>query len=334
MMKLSLMETMLHSEEHEQFIKNIVELWDGDAESASFIRASSTFIYSFKREDEKFILRLVPNDHESFVEREVNYLLYLHSNGLSVNRPVVSKRKRFTERAVSPAGPVIASVFTFCEGQLYEIDELSHQQFFLWGKALGHLHSFAATFAQDKILNSQPVLLSRLNHIEMSEAFEKVFAEEISFLRKWLVNKPMTRGSYGKIHFDFELDNLIWDGINVQMVDFESSIDGWYAADIAFALRDLFSDGVDLRDDRFIEFIKGYRVYHPITDKEFAEIPMFLRLHDLLLFEDLSQAVIENSEKNHPKWVDNLNQKLLNKMNDIRYRIGRVGRFNGFESEK
>ena len=78
---------------------------------------------------------------------------------------------------------------------------------------------------------------------------ESLARRELETIKTWLTTLEINQDNYGVIHFDFELDNLIWDGDNVQIIDFESSMEHWYAADIAFALRDLFNGKVDFSNE-------------------------------------------------------------------------------------
>jgi len=53
-----------------------------------------------------------------------------------------------------------------------------------------------------------------------------------------------TEEKKGLIHFDFELDNLIWNGERNNIIDFDDAAMYGYGADTAFALRNLF-EGAD-----------------------------------------------------------------------------------------
>ena len=88
---------------------------------------------------------------------------------------------------------------------------------------------------------------------------EKAAKNELKKLKDWIESIDIRDNNFGLIHFDFELDNLIWDGEKYNIIDFDESVNHWYVADIAFALRDLFEDGVDLENKYFKNFIAGYK---------------------------------------------------------------------------
>ena len=57
-----------------------------------------------------------------------------------------------------------------------------------------------------------------------------------------------------EIHFDFELDNIVWNTDKTGIIDFDDSAFYWFVADIAFALRDLYDDSVkkvELQNESF-----------------------------------------------------------------------------------
>lgn len=92
----------------------------------------------------------------------------------------------------------------------------------------------------------------------------------------------------------------------------------WYSSDIAFALRDVFNGDVDLSNNSFQLFLKGYRSKMHVADKEIDAIPMYLRFHNLITFGDLLRTVDVENDLNNPQWITTLHKKLESKMNDYR----------------
>ena len=110
---------------------------------------------------------------------------------------------------------------------------------------------------------------------------------------------PVDSDTYGTIHGDFELDNLVWRGSTAAILDFDDSAHLWYAADIALATRDLFADeagagmsvtrGMD--DPRFQAFMEGYREQRALDEDSLARVPLFLRVACLLEYARLVRAL-------------------------------------------
>ncbi|WHT48489.1 phosphotransferase [Sporosarcina thermotolerans] len=258
---------------------------------------------------------------------EVSLLSFLSMNEVRVNMPVQSKHGNMVEEAKSDFGIFQAVVFRFLSGTQYEIEELSERQLYLWGEALGNLHSCSKQFLNTNthsVRNDTVQQLAELNSsLPQSESLAR---RELEAIKTRLMTLEINQDNYGIIHFDFELDNLIWDGDNVQIIDFESSVGHWYTADIAFALRDLFEGNVDFSNKSFQLYLEGYRSKMHVTDGEINVIPMFLRLHELITFASLLRIVDVENDLNNPQWVTALRKKLQSKIDDYRDGLKRRGK--------
>jgi len=87
----------------------------------------------------------------------------------------------------------------------------------------------------------------------------------------------------------------------------------WYAADIVYALRDLFDDKLDkinIQDERFQSFIMGYKSIRPIPDEGLKNILLQFRLHNLHSYARIHWSISDGPIDGEPKWVTNLRDKL------------------------
>ncbi|WP_339252257.1 phosphotransferase [Sporosarcina sp. FSL W8-0480] len=317
MMKLSIMRDFLESGGSEAIVHSLLENWGFEQDSVRFLRASSNFVFVFERNGEKYILRVTPNGNRKKLMEEVSFLSFLSVNGVSVNIPERSKNGNMVEEAKSDLGVFQAVVFNLLPGAQYEIEELLERQFYLWGEALGNLHNCSKQF-----LKKHSTLINYVQQFAELDSIlpqnESLAQRELETIKTWLSTLEINQDNYGIIHFDFELDNLIWDGDNVQIIDFESSMGNWYVADIAFALRDLFIGKVDFSNKSFQLFLDGYRSKRNLTESEISEIPMFLRLHNLITFTGLFRTLDVHKDRNNPEWIHGLQKKLESKINDYR----------------
>ncbi|MGN7385796.1 phosphotransferase enzyme family protein [Sporosarcina sp. SAFN-015] len=324
MMKLSIMRDFLESDESKALVHGLLEKWGFDHDSVQFLRASSNFVFVFERNGEKHILRITPNGDRNKLMEEVSFLSFLSTNGVSVNIPERSKNGNMVEEAKNDLGIFQAVVFRFLSGVHYEIEELSDRRFYLWGEALGHLHNCSKQFVKmDSTSNDYVQQLAELDSfLPQSESLAR---KELETIKALLMTLEINEDNYGIIHFDFELDNLIWDDDNVQMIDFESNLEHWYTADIAFALRDLFNGDVDLSNSSFQLFLEGYRSKMHVKDEEIDTIPMFLRFHNLITFADLLRTVDVEKDLHNPQWIEGLRKKLDSKLDEYRDGFTRRG---------
>jgi Ser/Thr protein kinase RdoA (MazF antagonist) len=322
MMKLSVMRDFLESAVFNQdnnIVDSILNKWGYDKGTVNFVRASNNFIFIFNKEGKRYILRLSDTTKTSRheIESELELLIYLYQKNLCVNIPFKSLSGNDVEILNTPFANFYAVVFNFFEGRILDIDELGESQFKLWGESLGNLHKVSSNYKTVK----RDSCFDYLDMIRDGISKEDNFAyKEFETILNWFNTLNITESNYGLIHFDFELDNLIWDGNTPQIIDFESSIYSWYIADIAFALRDLFNNGFCPSDKYFKSFIDGYRKEMDISEQDLNEISMFLRYHNLLTYIKLRKTLDIGEEilSNNLQWLINLYNKLKFKINEYR----------------
>jgi Ser/Thr protein kinase RdoA (MazF antagonist) len=296
--------------------ERIVERWSHDPASARFFRSSANFLYVLRYDGTRRFLRFVESSERrrTSIDAEIALVEWLAEEGLAVARPVQSRNERFVETIATDWGTFHAVVFDALEGTQFEIDELDDAGCRAWGAALGQLHATIRRY-QRSFSSARPTIqdhLTQASHLLSQDA--PAVREELHRLELSLATLPVDRDTYGLIHFDFELDNLIWQGRTVQMLDFDDCSCAWYAADIAFALRDYFDAGADLHSPGVRAFLDGYAAHTPLADEEIAQIPLFLRLGRLIQFARIARALDVTKDPGQPDWLSGLIDKLEDRM--------------------
>ena len=320
MMKLSTMQALtdtLDGEWQSAIADQILACWEHDYGTAKFFRASANFQFVFQKAGEKYFLRFNHSTERSIdrIRAEVGYINHLSSKGLIVAKPVSSKAGHFVESVSTSQGVFQAVVFEALAGEQFEeIEEITPEIFMRWGKALGELHQATEGYKAA----ARPTWKDHLAMVsEYLPVTEQTAQLALSELQEQLTRLSINEGNYGLIHFDFELDNTVWNGEKVGIIDFDDCANYWFVADIAFALRDLFDDGaekVEMQNESFQNFIAGYRQVKEVTQKDLELIPMFLRLHNLITFAKLQRALGTDEARNEQGWLEELRKKLSLKM--------------------
>jgi len=158
-------------------------------------------------------------------------------------------------------------------------------------------------------LSTRPTWSEHLGSIAAAipEGKETVRAE-LEEVREALQGLPPDGETSGLIHGDFELDNLVWTGNAVAIMDFDDSAHHFYVADIAFVLRDLFEEGFKGDDPRFEAFLRGYSVQHQLDPSYATRIPLFLRMAKLTMYARIVQA-LDFADESRPEWMARLEQR-------------------------
>jgi Ser/Thr protein kinase RdoA (MazF antagonist) len=296
--------------------EQIVKRWPHDPGSARFFRSSANFQYIFHHDGNQRFLRFAHSSErrQKSINAEIALIRWLAEEELAVVHPVRSRNGCFVETVASDWGTFHAVVFDALEGIHLEIDELDEASFRAWGAALGRLHATTKRHS-GQVSNARSTVrdhLAQAKHVLPKDA--SAVWEELHRLEASLDALPVDHATYGLIHFDFELDNLIWQGRTAQMLDFDDCSFAWYAADIAFALRDCFDAGADVSTPSVRAFLGGYAAQTQLADQQIAQIPLFSRLARLIQFARIARALDLARTPDQPDWLSKLIDKLENRM--------------------
>jgi Ser/Thr protein kinase RdoA (MazF antagonist) len=108
--------------------------------------------------------------------------------------------------------------------------------------------------------------------------------------------------TYGVIHADLHMNNLLVDGDRLTVIDFDDTAFGWYLYDIAVALK----PGEGRPDFAVIEdaFFSGYRTARPISEAARALVPMFRLVRGMVVIGWLHQRPEINPGKDFDAMKD------------------------------
>lgn len=88
-----------------------------------------------------------------------------------------------------------------------------------------------------------------------------------------------TRQNYGLIHADFAPENLLYDGHQLSLIDFDDAGFGWHLFELATVL---FAelDEPDYAEAR-AALVAGYRSLRSLSDADYARLPLFVFLRSV-----------------------------------------------------
>ncbi|QIB64615.1 phosphotransferase enzyme family protein [Kineobactrum salinum] len=84
---------------------------------------------------------------------------------------------------------------------------------------------------------------------------------------------PENADRYSLIHADFVAENLLVDGDQVRLIDFDDAGFGWHLFELATAL--YFEKDQPHYSDAFAALIEGYRRHRSLPDAQLARMPLF-----------------------------------------------------------
>lgn len=323
MMKLSTMKKVVDTVDQEwrsPLAEKILTHWGYDEGSVYYFRASANFIFVFRKDGQRNFLRFNTASERDLksIEAEIEILRYLHTKPVRTAQPVKSINDRYIEVFETELETFYAVVFEGLQGEQHEIEDLKQEQFVIWGGALGGLHHVLKEMP-GKYRQNRTTWKDKLTFLDkILPDYETVAATELKQIILWAEGLSISKETFGLIHYDFELDNLFWNHGKVGILDFDDSLNSWYVADIAFALRDLFQESIDLSHPCFQEFIKGYTKETELDTTILQDLPWFMRMHKLVTFAILLRTVDIEESEGDPDWLIGLRKKLIGYIEEYR----------------
>ncbi|WP_028973836.1 phosphotransferase enzyme family protein [Spirochaeta cellobiosiphila] len=327
MMKLSLMRDVfstVNSDWDCELAAELAKYWKHEENWIKMWRASANFVCYIKKEEQHFVLRFNSDSERSLesIESEIALLQYLKSKKIHISRPILSINDKYVESMKTQYGTFHTCVFERLCGEHKDIDSMDSNDFLIWGESLGKLHNAFKEMPKEIAVHRSSHMDIIEEYLNESQSMDYAELKEYEYLSNWLKTLRKNKENYGLIHYDFELDNVIWNEKGLYTIDFDDSLYSWYVADIAYALRDLFDDGKKLqeKDERFLSFIKGYRNVNNISREELLQMPNFYRLHHFISYKKLQRSIDLAVCEDNSDWMNDLIRKLTDRKNS--YFIG------------
>lgn len=329
MMKLSTMQAVVatvNAQWESDLADELLRSWEHDGGRAKFWRASTNFVFFFKKAGRDHVLRFnhATERTAETIQAEIDYINALAARGLRVARPVQSLAGNLVESINTTQGLFHAVVFEALPGKSVDLEEMTPDQLVRWGQTLGELHQAAIHYTKPGRPSWQDHLAMVAEILPETESGARQELDRLAHELRQLDSHPQ---NFGLIHYDFEPDNLIWHDGQPGIIDFDDCAWYWYVADIALALSDLFGDRpsqVDFANPAFRHFIQGYRTVRPLAQTEVDQIPLFLRLQNLVSFARLYRAVTPVDPAGELPWMAGLREKLTAKVEFYRHEFAQA----------
>lgn len=249
---------------------------------------------------------------------EMTFVEHLAARGVRVARPVPLQTGALVESVPTPLGVFHAVLLEAAEGVERELLEMDEPSLRAWGQAMAGLHNAAEGYAGTGRASWREHLAFATNQIPVTE---EAAHRELTVVTQALGALPADPARFGLIHFDMEADNMRWrDGVPT-VFDCDDCAHNWFAADVAYALRDLYDDRIeriDLNDSRLGAFVEGYRAVRSLPESDVRLLPLFMRAHNLYWFARLHRSVAAGVIPGEPPWTTKLRATLVRTMAEFR----------------
>lgn len=296
------MESRIKSLFNDYIVDEACKKYDIELEKLQFIGGFQNFVYEYRQNNKEFILRFTHSSLRSIdlVEAELEWIHYLSDKGVSVSRPVPSTKGSLFEVVDIGRSYFIVSLFEKAQGKKAQYPDCLHDidLFEKCGILTGKMHRMAKTYVprnkrhdwtQNYYLRNVDSFIP-LTQLQVLESYEDLINR--------IMNLDKDNDSYGLIHGDINVGNFFVDQGSITLFDFDECQYSWFVEDIAVQLYYLVyvfgDDSLDERNiqcQRFMEyFLKGYMKENTITDYWLKQIPLFLRLREIIVYTGMYRS--------------------------------------------
>ncbi|WP_169089643.1 phosphotransferase enzyme family protein [Paenibacillus sp. PL91] len=270
----------------------------------TFIGGFQNFIYSYNRDELKYILRFTPSTLRTWdgLAAEIEWIRYLSENGLSVSNSISSVDGKDMERIQGNMIDFYVTSFRHAPGRKIGYPEclgnsILYEQ---CGRMTGLLHDLTKQYkptAKRHTWESNEYLLRARNYIP-SEQQPILLA--LDKLKSQLASLPITADNFGLIHGDINVGNFTVDESGeITLFDFDECQYSWFIEDIAIQLYYLlYVFGEDSKSERKVQyelftkhFEQGYTEDgRQMPDGWKEQLGLFLRLREIIVFVGMHRS--------------------------------------------
>ena len=281
--------------------------WLHDAETLeqrlTWFRISSNAVYPFDRKGQLCFLRLTPAQEKSgaHIRAELDFPAHLQQADYPALRLLPADSGETLLTLSTPWGNWHACAFSGVPGKSLEDTPLTEEVLLQYGRALGQLHKLSMA------LDVPPARPSWEEILDWCTSYqpEKYLQMECAAVKDALSQLPKDHHTYGLVHYDFEPDNVFYDGARCHAIDFDDSMLHFYAIDLVQALD-------EMEEAQHGAFLRGYYAACPESGAQEADFPLMRRFRDLYSLARLRHALSEIPSP-QPDWMPELINMLKNK---------------------
>lgn len=292
---------------NEQIIKTGANKFNVTFEALNYLGAWQNFIYEYQKDGNYYILRFTPSAHrsEDLIKGELDWIVYLANNGISVSEPILSNQGNLTE--VIYAEDLYFTVTSFIKAEGSNIgypeclnDTKLYQEL---GQITGKMHALSKKYKpQSEAIrrhdwNGNYYLQNIGNFVPLEQS---LVHEGCAKLKKQIEETLIkNHNCYGLIHGDIGVGNFLVNDKGITLFDFDEAQYSWFVEDIAIPLYYLVYvyGGEEGKEDRISQahrfmdnFLKGYIQHFSIDDYWLQQIPLFLQLRELIVYTGMYRS--------------------------------------------
>lgn len=256
--------------------------------------------YSLDGKDMVFkVLAIKADDVDGIIklEERLKFVRYLGDNRADIVFPEESLEGRLYHTMIHGKNNFIAYVMKRVPGVHPSGEGLDNKLCNSWGRVVGKLHRLAKRYPSwEHSIVEGKTLLGWNEELESFYGWCKDREVKESWLhtKDKLLQLPYDRECFGFIHNDPHIQNILYDGKAVHIIDFDVANYHWFITDISIAMQHMLfgiSGGMERPMNNpeplraFIDsFMEGYEKENHLEDHWISKIDLFTNYRRMLLY--------------------------------------------------
>ena len=284
--------------------------------------SSDGIVYAYPYKDTRRLLKIMAISVDGqrigllCLEERLEFVRFLGENGAHIVFPQFSPGENLYETFLHDNHLWVGYSMELVPGKTRQEKTWDPEFFRNWGETIGTLHRLAQEYPSWKALVDSETGEEFLTWRREWEGFYS-WIQDDEVKEKWVEIKqqlealPMARESFGFIHNDPHIWNLLDDGNRITLLDFDVANHHWFINDIAIACQNIliFLSGgmngpVHHRDKLlgFLDFfMEGYSRENRLPSEWLERLDLFIGYRRILLFTVMNDW-IQSNPKLHTSW--------------------------------
>ena len=259
--------------------------WGADKNSLTLINNGINLVYRFEHSGKGAYLRITHPliRPRSELDSALDFQCHLFKCGVPVCQPIFSQEGHYIEDIHQDELLFLSHVNEQVTGEIITFTHENKHAYITWGKSLAKLHSAAHHYQpkEHHFKDWTHLWNETATYLNLEDSFIK---DEYQAIDSWIKTFPQTRDNFGLTHADHRTGNVLYDGEEVYLIDFDEPIYHWFLSDIARPLLELSPLTFSTWHQKFDWYLEGYQSIRPLSKDDLKNISWFSRMKALDIY--------------------------------------------------